>query len=138
PRLQQFLTWLGVLFLALTVLALLHYHEVIRLPALEGALQAQVDRATGDVQYYERLRGPGIFCDPNDLSLVLVWGIIISLYRLGERGIARLFWVLVMAVLGYALTLTFSRGGFIALVASVLILLWARYNSRKALVIALL
>jgi O-antigen ligase len=78
----------------------------------------------------------GIFNDPNDLSVVLVVGMTISLARFGERGPLRLLWLVPLGVMGYALTLTRSRGGFLALLAALLALLVARLGARKALLVA--
>src|SRR5262249_26152409 len=135
-RLRQFLGWVGVLVLALTTLALFQYHGAINLPALEAIQQFEEDPLTGERRSFPRLCGMGIFNDPNDLSLVLVWGMLISFSRLGERGAARFLWLVPLGVLGYALTLTHSRGGLLALLASLMALFAARFGGWKAILLA--
>jgi hypothetical protein len=127
-RLRNFLYTLGILILALTVLALLQYHEVIQIEALASYAEKQendIDAATGESgALLLRLCSTGIFHNPNDLSRVLVVGIVISLYGLGDRNgkLPRLSWVAPLAVFGYALSLTHSRGGFLALLGSLAVL----------------
>src|SRR5207249_2472759 len=92
-RLRMFVTCLGVCAVVFVTLALLQYHEVIELPEPEpvvgelGRPKSNVDTKEAyvkDVVYDEetgqnvevkRLRGTGIFRDPNDLSLLLTTGL---------------------------------------------------------------
>jgi hypothetical protein len=133
-KLRHFLGWLAVLILGVTVLALLQHHEVINLPALEAFQQKEDDLETGDVRSFPRLCGPGIFHDPNDLSVILVVGMMVCLSRLGERGALRAAWLVPLGLMGYALTLTHSRGGFLALVAALGSLFVGRFGLRRACV----
>jgi putative inorganic carbon (hco3(-)) transporter len=135
-KLRVFLGWLGGLILILTTLTLLQYHGAINVASLEAIQQREVDATTGESRVFPRLCGMGIFHDPNDLSVILVMGIMISLSRLGERGAARFFWLVPLAIMGYALSLTHSRGGLIALLFSLMALFVARFRGWKALLMA--
>jgi O-antigen ligase len=135
-KLQRFMGWLGGLILIMTVLALLHHYGVIELLALEAIQQTEVNATTGELHTFPRLCGMGIFHDPNDLSVILVVGIMVILSRLGERGASRFLWLVSLGIMGYALTLTHSRGGFIALLFSLIALLVSRFGSWKAVLLA--
>jgi hypothetical protein len=137
-RLREFLGWLAGFLVVLTVLALVQYHQIADIPGLAAFQQKVVDKATGETHILPRLMSVGIFQDPNDLSLVLVWGILISLNRLGERGPRRMLWLAALVVFGYALTQTYSRGGFIAFLTGLLVFLWSRFGAGKSFLITAL
>ncbi|MBA3315018.1 MAG: O-antigen ligase family protein [Planctomycetaceae bacterium] len=136
-RLKQFLCFLAVTVAVSASLSLLHERGAIHLPALESIEQKQVD-ADGNVISYPRLRSTGIFNDPNDFAMILTIGIVASLYFLGERswGVARIVWLLPIALCGYAFWLTRSRGGMLALFAAVTVLAHTRWGWRRALLAA--
>jgi hypothetical protein len=121
PRLRQFLLFLVGLFVVLTVLALLQYYGAINVPALQSYAERQweLEASEGSPIVLLRLCGPGLFANPNDLSRILVIGIIIALYGLRERGRggARVLWVVLLGLFAHALMLTYSRGGFLALLS---------------------
>ncbi len=137
-QLRQFLRWLAVFVLGLTVLGLLQYHGVIDNPALAPVGQREFDDETGEVSAVPRLCGAGIFANPNDLSRILVVGMVVAVYSLSDRRQMILwpFWLAALGTLGYALNLTHSRGGFIALLTSVATLFGARFGARKAVLLA--
>ncbi|HKB02897.1 MAG TPA: O-antigen ligase family protein [Gemmataceae bacterium] len=134
-RLRQFVQWVGVLVLGMTGLALAQYHGAIDLPALASIQQSEVDPETGEAFKLARLCGAGIFNDPNDLSVILVVGLVLGLYQLRQPGPGKLFWAGSLGLMGYALTLTHSRGGFLALAVAVLALVASRLGSRRALLV---
>jgi O-antigen ligase len=138
-RLRCFLFWLVVFVSVLTVVALLQFHGIIDLPTLQEIEERMGETATGEAAILVRLCSTGIFHDPNDLSLILVAGMAACLYWMGERGLgpARLLWLVPLGTFGYALTLTHSRGGFMALLAATLVLFEARFGWRKAIPLAL-
>src|SRR5262249_58067648 len=108
----RFLGWLAVLIVVLALLAVLHHRGVTNLPALDAARTALVNAETGRETVLSRLSGMGIFHDPNDLCLVLVTGMAIALYGLGDRRLRwrRFLWAAPLALFGHALTLTHSLG----------------------------
>jgi O-antigen ligase len=139
-RLRTFLFWLACFVVVLTALALMQYHGVIDLPALAQLEQHEVDEDTGEEFFIPRLRSTGIFNDPNDLSLILVAGLAITMYWLTDpkSRLLRFAWLLPLVGLGYGLALTKSRGGFLALLAGVMTLLITRFGWKKTVPLALL
>jgi len=138
-RLQSFLTWIVAFTAILTVVALLQYHEYIDLPALEMAERYEEDEEGELIPVYQ-LYSTGIFNDPNDLSMILVIGMIISLYRVADRhaGLFRVFWVLPVVLFTYAILMTRSRGGFLALLASLMTLFVTRFGWRRSIPLILI
>ncbi len=137
-RIRRFLWWLAVLAAALTLLAVLEFHGVITLPNLKPLTDSIYDPVTGRDIAVRRLQSSGIFHDPNDLCVMLVAGMFLSLYWLGERraGPRRYLWLGPLLLCGYALALTQSRSGFLALLAGVLAYLYSRFGREKTILLA--
>lgn len=138
-KLRGFLRLLVGCTVVLTVLALLQYHEVIDIPALQSIGDDETDPATGQHLTVLRLCSTGLYHDPNDFCLILLVGMGISLYELGGRGIgpARFLWVAPFILFGYALTKTHSRGGFLAMLSSMGVLFVARFGLKKSIPLGL-
>ncbi len=156
-RLRTFLFWLTLFAAVLTLVSVLQFFQVIQLvkpdyvPRADGRRAEPVrvedggfrivDRrgeGTVNEEVVVRLAGTGIFNDPNDLCLLFVLAIPLCLYWLleGGHGILRLLWLGPLALFLVALYLTHSRGGFAAVVLAVIVLLWARFGPRIALVLS--
>jgi O-antigen ligase len=131
-----------VLFLTLvvTVLALLRYHDIVDVLKLEAHVdnRGELDEF-GERTSFLRLMAAGIFSDPNDFSLVLVNGILIcSKFVLDQkRWLMRFTMALPIVLLMYAVVRTYSRGGFLALLAGIATLFVSRYGFKKAIPIVL-
>jgi putative inorganic carbon (hco3(-)) transporter len=141
-RLRLFLVWVSIIILIPTSLALLHYHKVIDIPAFD-AMESDsfhLDLATGNLIKEYRLVATGMFGDPNDFSEIIVTGLLFAIAGLADmrRGMARLLWLAPIAAFGLALAGTRSRGGFLGTLAGLVILLWARFGLRKAILLAAL
>src|SRR5207253_2129295 len=82
----------------------------------------------------------GIFNDPNDFALVLVAAIPMCFYWLTDptQKSLRPFWLMLLLMFGYALMLTHSRGGFLALVAGLLTLFHLKFGGKKTILLGLL
>jgi O-antigen ligase len=126
-RLRQFLAGLGVFALTITTLAVLHYHGVIDVPALQF-VQTGLDDSGSEESMIRRLGSTGLFQDPNDMCLMLVMAMTVCLYQVFERR--RWYWLAPLAVFGHALMLTHSRGGFLAMLLALCVLLVARLGRR--------
>lgn len=137
-RIRRFLMWLALLTAALTLLAVLQFHGLITLPNLKPLKDFMYDPATGRDIAIRRLQSTGIFHDPNDLCVMLVAGVLLSMYWLGERrsGPRRYLWLGPLLLCGYALALTQSRSGFLALLAGVLAYLYSRFGRDKTILLA--
>ena len=129
PKLVAMLLATSASVLAMTALALLNYHGLIHVEALTSVVQASEGEAL------LRLCGTGIFSDPNDYSLMLVLCMCVCVYVLGWRRLGQRRWLafLPLAVFGYALILTHSRGGFMSVCAAGATFLVARFGWRNAL-----
>ena len=127
-RLRRFLACLVGFDLIPTILALLQYHGMINIAAFNALDDGGVPR----------LHATGLFGDPNDFCEILNTAMLFSLYRLMHRdsGPSRLLWLAPIPVLGFALSLTKSRGGFLGTMAGFLVLFWARYGRRKTIILA--
>lgn len=73
-----------------------------------------------------RIQYVGIFNDPNDLGLLFVMCLPMAFYLASRGGIGRLLWWAAVAVLGYGIVLTDSRGTLIATLALLGVYLWWR------------
>jgi O-antigen ligase len=152
-RLRRFLHWIGLFSAAVTLVAVMRYHADIALPApppkanpgnkevMHGTyvVDAVRDAQTGEMVNIQRMCGTGIFNDPNDFALVLVAAIPMCLYWLTDpsKKAMRPFWLVLLLFFGYALMLTHSRGGFLALVAGLLTLFHLKFGGRKTVLLGL-
>ena len=134
-RVRLFLITLVVFIVGISVLSILQYHGVVNIPGMETLELPDGEDEMGEGMILRRMIGPGIFSDPNDLSLIVVAGIVLCAHWLfdGERSLpARLCWLAPLATLGYTLALTKSRGGFVSLVAAASVFVCLRFNWRKS------
>ena len=129
-RLDRFLAALGVFSATITGLAVLHYHGIVQVPAIQF-LQTGLDASGSLDNMISRLGSTGLFQDPNDMSLMLVMALMICLYEIVERK--RVYWVAPLVLFGHALMLTHSRGGFLGLMAALSCLLLSRYGRKGVL-----
>jgi hypothetical protein len=140
-RLRAFLAWLVVLIAALTVLSLMQYHGVIDVPSMSAFAERQdeIDADTGEQVVLSRLCGAGIFQNPNDLSRILIVGMTVCAFCLfdGPR-LLRLLLLPPLGLFGYALSLTFSRGGLLDLLAGAVVLCGARLGKWKTIGIVII
>jgi hypothetical protein len=83
---------------------------------------------------FQRMRGIGIFQDPNDLAMVIVAGGVLGLYFLNDRQLGPLRWVWWTPLLVFAAAIleTKSRGGLLAGVVAVVTLGIFRFGPRFA------
>jgi O-antigen ligase len=85
----------------------------------------------------KRVVGTGLFRDPNDLCVLLVASMILAFYRLTDRSasLARLLWLLPLALFAYGFTRTQSRGGLLALMAGMGVMVYLRYGWARLVLI---
>lgn len=139
-RLRLFLLCIAAYTVILVTLAVLDFHGILTLSNLTPLLDRQRDALTGREVIIRRLRGSGAFNDPNELCLILVFGMALCLYWAGEPRLSflRLGWLIPLAGLAYALALTQSRGGFLAFLVGVLAFFYARYGKARTLLLGAL
>ncbi|QEH37845.1 hypothetical protein OJF2_64370 [Aquisphaera giovannonii] len=134
-KFRRYLVALNVLIVILVAVALLQYHGAISIPELEAYHQREVDDESGEELFFERLCGPGIFNDPNDLCLVLAFGVMISLHLrdTSPSRLTGLFGLSPTPLLIYALAMTHSRGGLLTLGAGLLGYYGSRLGLKRAM-----
>lgn len=135
-KLRGLLSVFVVSVLVVTVTSVLHYHEFIDVPSIAGVEHRFV--AGEDESTLLRLRGVGLFHDPNDFALLLVSAGLITAGAFGgmRTVLVRAALCLPLAILGYALFLTHSRGGVLSAAAGILAFFVARVGVRNGLIIA--
>lgn len=119
-RLTFFIKWLTVAITIIAALALLDRFDYISIVALDS-IQDHGSSQGGHETFIERIRGTGIFQDPNDFGLILVTGLILctSLLLAPRAGFLRYIWLVPAGVLLSALALTHSRGAMLSLLCAV-------------------
>jgi O-antigen ligase len=103
-------------------------------------LKEKVRRGVVEIEV-KRLRGPGrLFGDPNDVCAVFVFGILLCLSRITDkgRGAARWLWLTSLGLFGWALVLTQSRGGLLGLAAGLGVLGAIKIGWKRTLVLGVL
>jgi O-antigen ligase len=136
-RLRIFLIFLFVVMTLMSIVVLLGNLGVIEVNRLT-AIAMEFDNAdSGTAEMVSRVRGLGIFNDPNDLSLILAVGTLIGLHFLAEtkNWFSRLVWAAPIGLLLLVFSLTRSRGGLLALVAGLGVFVGTRFGWRRALLI---
>lgn len=130
-RLVLLLRWLTVAISTVAALALLDHFEVVSIAAL-ASIQQYGGVGAGEQLMLERIRGTGIFQDPNDFGLILVTGLVFCCSFLVQPNLGwlRYQWLLPGGVLLTALALTHSRGALLSLICGVAALL-AYYRGGK-------
>jgi putative inorganic carbon (hco3(-)) transporter len=134
-RLLWFLAAIVAFTLVINVLAVLQYQGQINIKALTVLMELDYDEATGERFQIPRMLATGIFNDPNDLSMIVVAGIMICGAGLYLPQLGSVRWALAVPIgfLLYALTLTQSRGGLLALLAGFGTVVYFQYGWQKAL-----
>jgi O-Antigen ligase len=157
-KLRQFLRWIGVCSAAVTLVAVVRYHSDVAAPpptptnvpkdemkkknAMHGTFVVDEvrDPKTGEITKVNRMCGTGIFNDPNDLALVLIAAVPMCLCWITDpsKKMTRPLWLGFLLLFGYALMLTHSRGGFLALLAGLGTLFYLKFGSKKTILLGLL
>lgn len=133
-RFVTFLVYIALLILVINGIAVLHYHGVIEVQSIKVLMQNEVDLESGEQYVIPRMQATGIFGDPNDLSMIIVAGIVIcvAVFLNPSLGFVRFLFAAPIGFFVYALLLTQSRGGLLALLAACGGLFYARFGAFKA------
>lgn len=96
--------------------------------------------AAGDTIRVFRMRGTGIFQDPNDLSVLIVTTSILCMYFFNDPSASPLkfFWILSLVILGIGLLYTRSRGGLLTLGIAGMVFVLPKYGKNAAILFALI
>ncbi|HET6423517.1 MAG TPA: O-antigen ligase family protein [Planctomycetaceae bacterium] len=139
-RMRWFLANLGICCGLMVTLCLLDYWKVVDLEFIVHLQDLDGFDDEGEPIWFERMRGTGIFQDPNDLAMVIVAAGCLCLYFLTDKtlGIWRGLWALPIGVFAIAILETKSRGGLLAGAAAVMAMASLRYGTKVAVVFAVL
>ncbi len=77
-------------------------------------------------------RATGTFKDPNVMSAFMVVPIMIAMQRVAEPGVSRLGYAALMLAMILALILSLSRGAYLSLFVAVIVFLYLRFISARA------
>lgn len=115
-RLHAFLLNLAVCSTAMCVLCLLDYWGYWDFTAITPLLDLRGHDAELQAVYLSRMRGVGIFQDPNDLAMIIVAAGVLCFSRLTNPAgdIWRFGWLVPIGLLAVGLFETKSRGGLLA------------------------
>lgn len=104
---------------------------------LRHCVERYGENLEGEDQWAFRMSGLGIFHDPNDLALLIVMSIVISVYFLSNRaaGAVRFVWIVPIGIMSWALLLTQSRGGILCAGVALMAWLATRYGGKVAIAI---
>jgi hypothetical protein len=135
-RLRTFVLCFVLFASVATALALLQFYDLIHLPNL-NPLREGVDNAAAGTSSLLRLRGSGLFADPNDLCVLLSVSLVFTVYGLTDTRsvLLRLAMLGPLGIFCYAVALTHSRGGMLAVLGGLGAYLWARQGLSRSLLI---
>jgi len=134
-RIRALLLTVALTSTVMVALCVLDYYEVVDYEFITHITDRHGKTATGADILEKRMRGTGLFQDPNDISLLIVAAGVISSYFLTDKslGVLRIFWFLPLYVLGTGLLCTRSRGGLLAAAAAVGCMILTRYGRKVAI-----
>lgn len=138
-RFNVFLGFQVVFIGVVATLGVLQYHEMIDIEAIRPIIDRRVDKETGEYIENLRLVSSGLFNDPNDLCLILVFGSLCCLYQAAttSKWLLKGVWLLPIGLFVYALLLTQSRGGLLGLLAGLAALIYSKFGWKRALPVIL-
>jgi hypothetical protein len=133
--LESLINWVSLFIITAIGITVLQFNEFIQLEGMDSVFDSFTDPSTGEVHRFRRICGTGLFSDPNDLSVLCVIGMGLAVYKFlgGRDERLKWFWALPLSLYLYCLMLTHSRGGFLAMLAAMLVLFQARYGWKKAI-----
>ncbi|MEZ6057533.1 MAG: O-antigen ligase family protein [Planctomycetaceae bacterium] len=96
--------------------------------------------ALGNGVYRFRMRGLGIFNDPNDVAVLIAVVLMICMYFLTDVSLSgvRFLWLIPMVILATGYVMTQSRGGLLSIGAASLVWLTMRYGKKVAITLGVL
>lgn len=139
-RLRAFLGWMVWLTTVLAGLGLAQYYGAIDVPALRSLEDRMwVDPETGEAVLLNQLRSMGMFHDPNDFCLILVFAAVAAGYRAVTAGsvVGALPWLAPAGLFVASIGLTHSRGGLLGLLVAGVAYLTARFGWKRAIPLGL-
>ncbi len=139
-RLKTLLTVIAVTATITVSLCVLDYYGVVDFEFITHISDVDGITDANELRRVSRMRGTGIFQDPNDISLLIVFSAVIWASILLDRSVGPIrFTALVpIVVLVIGLLCTRSRGGLMAAGASLIAIVLSHYGRKAAIVVGLL
>lgn len=133
-RFERFIKIVALLATLMVLFCTIDYLGIWDLEFIKHASESYGTTASGDDIRIKRMTGPGIFSDPNDISLLIVAATTIGCAFMldREQGPQRILWLAPLAILVTGLVCTKSRGGMLAAGAAFGITLLFRYGKKTA------
>ncbi|MFM9965926.1 MAG: O-antigen ligase family protein [Planctomycetaceae bacterium] len=138
-RLKTLLTVIALTATATVSLCVLDYYGVIDFEFITHISDVDGITDANELHRVSRMRGTGIFQDPNDISLLIVFSAVIWSSILLDRSVGPLRFgaMLPIVVLVIGLLCTKSRGGMMAAGASLLAIVLSHYGKKAAIIVGL-
>ena len=138
-RLKTFMLTVALCGSAMVTLCVLDFHEVYDFQFIQHLDDIDGFDEDDEVIFVKRMRGTGIFQDPNDMAMVICATGLLCSYFLCDTssGKIRFGWLIPMSVLLVGLLATKSRGGLLACGVAGLTLLSVRFGGKVAIMAAL-
>ena len=136
-RLKEFLLTVAICATSMVALCVLDFYEVYDFAFIEHLDDFDsFDEDDEIVVTVRRMRGTGIFMDPNDLTMVIGANLVLCAYFLTDKSFAKLRfgWLFPIAILLVGMLATRSRGGLLACGMAGLTLVGVRFGGRVAVV----
>jgi O-antigen ligase/polysaccharide polymerase Wzy-like membrane protein len=140
-RLKAFLLTVAICSSTMVTLCVLDFYDIYDFEFIEHLDDNDgFDEDEDEVITVRRMRGTGIFMDPNDLTAVIcATGVICSFFLTDPSASRlRLAWLIPMIVQLIGILATGSRGGLLACLLSGMTLLAVRYGGKLAIVAAVM
>lgn len=139
-RLKTFCLWLAAIIGVVGLLPMLDHHSLFTLPTIQAIKDQRVDAISGLTVQVNRLRGVGIFNDPNDLAQMLGVGVVLCALgvEVGRTWLKKAAWLALAGLMLYVIYLTQSRGGLLGLMAGLGVLFVARFGWKRAVILGAL
>jgi hypothetical protein len=134
-RLRTYLLTVVLCATAMVAICAADYLHIVDFEHITHYSEREGRTITGEDKFILRMRGTGIFGDPNDISLVIVATGVLSTYFLLEKakGTSRILWLAPLSLMMLALLLTRSRGGLLAAGVAALTMATCRYDRRNSI-----
>ena len=140
PRMRWFVLVVALAASLMVFLCVIDYVGVVDFQFVTHVSDRDGQDNEGDVNWVLRMRGTGIFEDPNDISLIIVAAGVLCFYFLNDRelGPPRAAWLVPIGVLALAMLFTRSRSGLLCTGAAALAAVYYVRGKWAAIGLALL
>ncbi|MEQ8852356.1 O-antigen ligase family protein [Gimesia sp.] len=137
-RLKGLLKTVAISSSAMILLCVIDYAGIIDFEFIKHVSDRDGVSDAGEVIRVFRMRGTGIFQDPNDLSVLIVATGMLCLYFFNDpvKSSFRFLWIVSMIILMIGLLDTRSRGGLLTLGIAGMVFVLPKYGKKAAIVCA--